>query len=261
MAASGRLFYLLKGKVAMKMIVAVILSLASLIHDRLFRFMAKQGLVLGIYGLADGSKVFLSTSFGDSTSMTAVSNAEPAVATLEASHAIAADDILMVSSGWGFLDGRAVKAGTPSVNDIPLLGIDSTDTTDFPAGSGVGSVIEVLTFTQITHILEWVVNGGAPKYVNFQFLEELRERQLFGGTGAKSIELTLTDENDLAGYTALKNASDSGDAQVLKVVLPGGGVILYNAARVFLDESVILQQQNVRTVKAFISLGGLEVRY
>jgi hypothetical protein len=64
--------------------------------------------------------------------MTAVSNANPGVATLEASHGVALNDIIEVTSGWPRLNGRIVKAGTVNVNDVPLVGINTSEHVRLP---------------------------------------------------------------------------------------------------------------------------------
>lgn len=210
--------------------------------------------------LPNGATLSLATTYGAVKVMTAVSNANPAIASLASGHSIVAGDFMEVTSGWGRLNGRAVKAGTPSSDDIPLLGINATDTTKYPALGGAGSIREITAFTQITQILGFTTTGGDPKYTTFEFLEEDFERQLAAGTSAQSLEIQIADDDSLAGYLALQAASDDGLLRVLKMTLKDASVILYNGF-VHLNETPTVNKSEVMAVKATMALQGRPVRY
>ena len=91
----------------------------------------------------NGSIVAIASGYGASKAMSALSNADPGVATLEASHGIATGEYMEVTSGWGRLSGKVVRAGTVATNSVPLEGIDTTLTSIYPAGGGTGSVREI----------------------------------------------------------------------------------------------------------------------
>ena len=76
--------------------------------------------------LPNGTTFAIATAYGASKNMTAVTNADPGVATLEASHGITTGDFFEVTSGWSRLTNKIVKAGTVATNDVPLLGIDTS---------------------------------------------------------------------------------------------------------------------------------------
>ena len=93
--------------------------------------------------LPNGAIVSIASGYGASKVMSVLTNANPAVATLEASHGVATGDYIEVTSGWSRLTDKIVRAGTVSVNDVPLEGYNTSLTSIYPAGTGTGSVREI----------------------------------------------------------------------------------------------------------------------
>jgi tail tube protein len=179
--------------------------------------------------IPNGSVIHLAASYGDATSMTAVSNADPGVATLESSHAIATGNIFEVTSGWSKLTDRIVRAGTVATNDVPLEGIDTTSTTFFPAGSGTGSIREILTWTQLSQILEFTGEGGEQQFLTYQFLESDAERRLPTFKSAVGVNIVVADDDTLAGYLLAKEANDDREPRAVRITKPNGGLIFFSA--------------------------------
>src|SRR5574337_409795 len=84
--------------------------------------------------LPNGLQMAIAATFGTSFTVSAISNATEAVATLSASHGVAANDIIVLSSGWNGADKKVQRAKTVSTNDVTLEGFDTTKTTSYPPG-------------------------------------------------------------------------------------------------------------------------------
>lgn len=179
--------------------------------------------------IPNGSVVHIAASYGDATSMTVVTNADPGVATLESSHAIATGDIMEMSSGWSKLDDRIVRAGTVAGNNVPLEGIDTSNTTQFPAASGTGSIREILTWTQLTQILEFAGEGGEQQFLPYQFLESDAERRIPTFKSAVGVNIVIADDDTLAGYLLAKEANDDRVPRAIRITKPNGGLIFFSA--------------------------------
>jgi hypothetical protein len=177
----------------------------------------------------NGSLVHIAASYGDATSMTAVTNADPGVATLESSHAIAEGNFMEMTSGWSKLEKRIVRAGTVSTNNVNLEGINTTSTTLFPAGSGTGSIREVLTWTQLTQILEFAGEGGEQQFLPYQFLESDAERRIPTFKNAVGVNLVIADDDTLAGYILAQEANDDRTPRAVRITKPNGGIIVFSA--------------------------------
>lgn len=210
--------------------------------------------------LPNGSIVSIAATYGAIKVMSAVSNANPAVATLEASHGVIVNDILEVTSGWSRLTDRIVRASVVSVNDVSLEGINATSTTNFPAGSGVGSVREVLTWTQLSQILESGSEGGEQQFLEYQFLEADAARRIPTFKSPSGVSFKIADDPALAGYILASDANDDRLPRAVRVALPSGAKIYYNAY-ISLNKVPSLTVNELMAVDITLSLLNQPVRY
>ncbi len=121
--------------------------------------------------LPNGATFEFASAYGAAIPFTALSNADPAVATA-AAHGLAEGDIIALSSGWTRLDGRAVQVGEIASGTFALDGVNTTNIQQYPAGSGVGTAREVTTFTEISQITELNSAGGDQQFLTFGFLAD-----------------------------------------------------------------------------------------
>jgi hypothetical protein len=209
--------------------------------------------------LPDGAIVTMATTYGTPQTVTAITNANPAVASSTA-HTLVNGDLIELTSGWSNLNGKIVRVASALVNSFALEGIDTTSTTLFPAGSGAGSVRKIATFQQITQILGFTTSGGNLNFVNYSFLEQNFETQLPTIYAAQSISIDIADDATLAGYIAVKAAADQRAVRALRLVLPDGSNINYNGV-VSLNETPTVTKGALMAVKCDLSLANRPVRY
>jgi hypothetical protein len=210
--------------------------------------------------LPNGSSLAVAATYGDAKAITAITNATEAVATLEASHGIVVGDIFVVSSGWADLDGRTVRAKTVDTNNVTLEGINTSDTNRFPAGSGTGSVREVLTTTAVTQILSFETTGGEQEFYEYQFLDAKNRRQIPTVRQPLTINMTLGDDQTLPWFATLKAASDSGQPRAMFLVLPSAARILYNGY-VSLNETPVTTVNEAMALQLSYALVSDPTRY
>jgi hypothetical protein len=209
--------------------------------------------------LPDGAIVSLATAYGTAKTVSAITNANPGVATSTA-HGLTNGALVTMTSGWSNLNNRIVRVAGSVTNAFNLEGIDTSSTTLFPALSGVGTAQEITAFTQISQIMGFSTSGGDQQFANFSFLEQNFETQIPTISSAQSITLDIADDPTLAGYQALKTASDARAVRALKITLPNGSILLYQGY-VSLNETPSLTKGSVMTVKATFSLQSRPVRY
>lgn len=202
----------------------------------------------------------MGTTVGASKTMSAITNASAAVATLEASHGFIATDIGIFTSGWSKLNGRVVRISAVSVNDVTLEGINTSNTTDYPAGSGTGSVVEVTAWTQITQVIEASFSGGEQQFTTYSFLEDSFERQLPTQKSAMSLTLQIGDDQSLAHYQPLLDADRDRTNKAIRISLPGGAKLYFPAVVTF-NPNPTLTKGSVMTNQVTLSLQAEMVRY
>jgi hypothetical protein len=218
-----------------------------------------KGSILSVR-VPNGSTVFLASGYGASKNMTALSNANPGVATLEVSHGVATGDFIEVTSGWSRLTEKILRAGTVSTNDVPLEGYNTVATSIYPAGSGIGSVREITGWTQLTQILDSSSEGGEQQFLTYQFLESDAEKRIPTTKSAGGLTFTVGDDPTLPGYILASTANDDRLVRAVKIVLPDSSIILYNAF-VSLNKTPSLTVNQLMGVQVTLSLQAEPVRY
>ena len=210
--------------------------------------------------LPNGALVAIASGYGTAMDMTAVTNASPGVATLEASHGIIEGDIMEVTSGWSRLTDKIVRAGTVTTNDVQLEGIDTTLTSIYPAGGGTGTIREITGWTQLSQILTSTSSGGEQQFLNYQLLEADAEKRIPTFKSAAGLSFSVADDPTLAGYILASAANDDRLQRAVKITLPSGAVIFYNAY-ISLNKTPSLTVNNIMAVEVTLSLLNEPVRY
>lgn len=178
---------------------------------------------------AVGTTFAIASAYGSAKTMSAISNANPAVATLAASHGVIVGDIIEITSGWDRLNGRLARVSAVATNDVTLEGIDSSDTSNFPSGSGTGSVRVVSTWTQITQITsDFAVNGGGQQYADVTTLADRTQKRIPTVRDPIDITLPLFDDPALSWYSAVNTVSEASTTAGLRIVFPNSSRLLAN---------------------------------
>lgn len=210
--------------------------------------------------LPNGALVAIASGYDALDVMSAITNANPGVSTLAASHGITAGDYLEVTSGWSRLTNKIVRAGTVATNDVPLLGIDTTSTSVYPAGGGAGSVRRISGWTQLSQILSSSTSGGEQQFLEYQFLESDAQKRIPTFKSASGLTFSVADDPTQPGYILASTANDDRLPRAVRISLPGGSVILYNAY-ISLNKTPSLTVNELMAVEVTLSLLAEPVRY
>jgi hypothetical protein len=207
-----------------------------------------------------GTTFFIASAIAASKATTVVTNAAEAVVT-SAAHGYSNGDIVEVTSGWGRLNRRSFRIKSVTTDTFVLEGADTSNTTFFPPGSGIGSVRKITTFTQVQQVLGIQSSGGDPKNVTYKYMEADVEFNINDGFAAQQMSLELdADSIGTPGYAALKTLTDVQTDTVLRINSRNGAVI-YVPCTVALNEAVQLQDGQINRVVASINANGRLVRY
>ena len=207
-----------------------------------------------------GSTFYVASTIASAKTTTLVTNAAEAVVT-SAAHGYSNGDFVIVTSGWGRLHKRAFRVKTVATDTFVLEGCDTSNTTHFPVGTGVGTVQKVSTFTQITTVMNPASSGGDPKTVEYKFIESEISYQINDGFSATSYSLEMdADSIGTAGYTALVTLTNVQTDTILKIVTRSGSIILVPCT-VALNEAISFTDGQINKVKAQFSGNNRAVRY
>ncbi len=176
------------------------------------------------------NKTILSISAGFEAAKTAsaITNANPGVVS-SAAHGYANGDILLAGSGWTELNDRPIRTANIATGAFDLEGFDTTNTTRFPAGGGVGSTFRKATsFVPFSQVTDVQTSGGEQQYFQWVYLEDGLQRQKPTFKNARSMTVLLDYDNALAWYNTLLGHDLSGDTQILRAALPNGKLFYWS---------------------------------
>lgn len=210
--------------------------------------------------LPNGALVHIASGYGAAKTMSAVTNASVAVATLEASHGVIVGDVVEVTSGWSRLNNKVVRASVVSTNDVTLEGINSTSTSIYPAGSGTGTVREITGWTQLQQILDSSSSGGEQQFLEYQFLEGDAQKRIPTFKNAAGLTFSIADDATLAGYILASDANDDRLQRAVRITLPSGAKLYYNAY-ISLNKTPTLTVNQLMACQVTMSLLAEPVRY
>ncbi len=210
--------------------------------------------------LPNGSVVSIAAAYDAADTVSAVSNANPAVCTLSSGHGLVAGDFVEIVSGWSRLNGKVARVGTVTSTSAELEGINTSSTTFYPTGGGGGSLRKITSWTQINQILAFDTSGGEQQFVTYSFLEEDAEHQIPTTRSASSLSLSLADDPSLPWFAILTAANDDRAQRALRLTLPNGSVIAYNAY-VTLNQTPTMTKDQVMAIGSTYSLLAPPTRY
>jgi Phage tail tube protein, TTP len=202
--------------------------------------------------LPNGGILAIASAYAATLAVTVATNALETVLTV--TNTLVAGDSVEVTSGWNGLNGRVylVKAATGTTVTLQGDSADTTDLTLFPAGSGIGSIRKINTWTQLQQVVNFTSSGGDLQYTTFNYLEETFERKIPTINSAQDLTITIADDTTLPGYIALRAVARKRAVTAMRLSIPNGNQILYNC---------IFGLNEIATLSVGAALQGRPVRY
>ena len=211
------------------------------------------------YSLPEGSSQQFSNTLAAAKTITAITNANPAVATCTA-HGYTSGDEIMLSSGWEDANDSVYKIESVDSNSFRILGLDSTNTSFFPAGSGGGSAQKLSSWTAIPQVLTISASGGDARFTDVNPLAKRNGIRIPTGFNATSVTLSLGFDATTPAYKTMVGISRSLSKVAFKQVLSGGSV-QYGWGYLTVSEFPKLNNNQVNTVDAAMTFLGRTMSY
>ncbi len=211
------------------------------------------------YSLPEGSSQQFSNTLAAAKTITAITNANPAVATCTG-HGYTTGDEIMLSSGWEDATDSVYKIESVDSNSFKILGLDSTNTSFFPAGSGGGSAQKLSAWTAIPQVLTISASGGDARFTDVTPLAKRNGIRIPTGFNATSVTLSLGFDATTPAYKTMVGISRSLSKVAFKQVLSGGSV-QYGYGYMSVSEFPKLNNNQVNTVDAALTFLGRTMSY
>lgn len=210
--------------------------------------------------LPNGAQIALATTFATAQTITAISNANPAVASA-AGHSYANGDIAILSNSWTKTDNGVFRAaGVVATTSFQLEGLNSTDPGKFPTGGGAGSARKITAWTQLPKIPTFEMTGGDAKSITTSYIDFEKDFEIFTGTNPERLNFTISYQPDSTAYAALVAAGESGTIQVVRLVLKDGSTLFY-PGQVFFNKAPITTKDQEMVNNVSMALQGEITRY
>lgn len=209
--------------------------------------------------LPNGSVLEIASTLGTAVPFIALTNAKPPVASA-VGHSIDADDILLISSGWALINDRTAKAANVTTDAFSLAGLDTTNTDRYTAGAGIGSVVPVSGWTQISKVTGFTVSGGEQQFLTVGYLENDDDLQFPTNRNPISVSVTVEDQPSALYVPVVEGYDDSKELTVIRLNLPGGGQILM-PGYVSITSTPTMERNQLMTRTISVGLSGRPTRY
>lgn len=207
----------------------------------------------------EGSSQQFSQTFASAKNITAVSNANPAVATSVA-HGFTTGDEILLASGWEDATDSVFKVTVLSADTFSIGGLDTSNTNFFPAGTGIGTAQKISGWTAIPQVLTISASGGDARFTDVNLLSKRNGIKIPTGFNATSVTLSLAHDANQSGYVTMLGISRNLSKVAFKQVISGGSVT-YGYGYLSVSEMPKLNSSQVNTVDAALTVLGRSISY
>lgn len=209
----------------------------------------------------NGAKYSFSTTLATAISITAITNAEPAVAS--AATLPTDGDIVLLKSNWTELNELATYAANPGGGNFELSNVDTSDTGMFPEDEELPASYQVAGgFIALSQVREIAQSGGDTNSFTWGYIDDASPRQRSKPTDQNPLVLTFTldYDPDLPWATALETVSRNRQLVVMRERLPTGDVLLYTGYLSYQKSPSRTRNENM-TVTATMSINSEILRF
>jgi hypothetical protein len=211
------------------------------------------------YYFPEGSSQQFSQTFASAKTISAITNANPAVATATA-HGYTTGDEILLTSGWEDATDSVYKITVLDANSFSITGLDASNTSFFPAGTGAGSAQKISGWTTIPQVLSVSSSGGDARFTDVQLLSKRNAVKVPTGFNATSITLSLAHDAAQANYITMVGISRNLSKCAFKQVI-SGGAINYGYGYMSVSEMPKLNVNQVNSVDCAITVIGRTMSY
>ncbi len=180
--------------------------------------------------LSTGASISVAKTYGASITVSAATNASQTVLTTASAHSYSVGDYVELVSGWDLLDKRVVRCTTGTTGSTVVLeSVDTTSTSLYPAGSGIGSIRKISAWSQLSQVKTISGAGGSQNYADVTSLSNSTQKQVPTTRSAVTMDLTVFDDPTLAWYSDVTVADQSRSPYGILMSFPNGSRLLGNA--------------------------------
>lgn len=207
------------------------------------------------YNTIIGSKMFLGLTLAPARPLQGISNADPAIASVNGHGFVNGDEVLHFS-GWEEFNESVYRIEQHNADSYKLPGYDSGDLDWFPAGTGGGTVQKIIAWQEVTQVLDAQRQGGGPRRITANPISQRRAVRRTVGREAEDFTLKLAFDKNLPAQQTLRAASRRFRKLAFKFLINGGG-FAYAYGEVSMPEIPSFSTDRFMEVDVDISMDGV----
>lgn len=208
------------------------------------------------YYFPDGTRLYYSNTLAAAKTISGISNASPDALATATAHGYADNDEILYEGGWEDADGMVFRADQQSTDTFKLLGLDSSDTSFYPAGTGAGTAKKISDWVQIPRLNnDMSTDGGDPNFIDIRPMARRQGIRVPVGFNGTTFNVSVFDDPTNATITAMLAISRKLSPVAIKMVVSGGATS-YGYGYMNLSEVPRMQQGNANTRALSIALVG-----
>lgn len=211
------------------------------------------------YYFAEGSSIQFSQTFASAKTVTAATNANPAVLT-SVGHGYTTNDEVLFTSGWEDATDTVFKVTVLTADTFSLQGLDATNTSFFPSGTGTGTTQKISGWASIPQVLTVSASGGDARFITVTPLAKRNAINIPTGFNATSMTMSLAHDAAQANYITMLGISRNLSKVAIKMNISGGAVT-YGYGYMNVSENPKLNNNQVNTVDAAVTVLGRTISY
>lgn len=209
--------------------------------------------------LPNGSVVSVATGFAAEVAITAIANGINPTVTYTGA-ALTDGDVVLLNSGWSRIDGKAVKVDEAASGTFDAMGINTTDTDFFPAGSGTGSFQKVSSWVQVSKVTGVNLTGGDQQYLTVGYLELQDDFQVPINRDPLSLSFTVEDQPDALWVSSVEEIDAKREVGAVKITFPNKSEIIF-AGYLTITSMPTIERNTLMERTISLSMQAVPVRY
>ena len=211
------------------------------------------------YYFAEGSKIQFTQTIAAAKTITVATNANPCVMTSVA-HGYTTGDEILLTTGWEDATDSVYKITVLTADTFSVSGLDTTNTSFFAVGSGVGTAQKLSGWLDIPQVLTFSASGGDARFTDISPLAKRNSIKVPTGFNATSVTLSLGHDAAQANYITMLGIARNLSKVAIKMVISGGAVT-YGYGYMSVSETPKLNVNQANTVDAALTILGRTVSY
>jgi hypothetical protein len=211
------------------------------------------------YYFPEGAKLSFSTTFAAARTITALTNANPAVATA-AAHGYMTGGEILLSSGWDDATDSVYRVTTVDASTFSIQGLNATNTAIYPTGSGIGSARLISAWQEIPQVLSISTQGGDARFTTVSPLGRRNDLNVPVGFNAMSMEVVLGHDPTSSVYTSMLDISRTLTPIAFRLVLASSAAT-YGYGFMSVREAPALQKGQANQVTASVTFMNRVISY